>query len=94
MMNIYFLTNAFGIFWYFSFLTTIFGVFSKKLVYLFLGFFILKNKSVNYENIKKKICNICKKSRFVVANKSLINITHSFIDISCFCQVQCPGVQY
>lgn len=42
MMNIYFLTNAFGIFWFFfSFLTAIFGVFSKKLVYLFLGFFIL-----------------------------------------------------
>ena len=74
-MNIYFLTNAFGIFWYFSFLTTIFGVFSKKLVYLFLGFFILKNKSVNYENIKK---NILKVSRFVVA-KQIPNKRYSFI---------------
>ena len=71
---------------FFSFLTTIFGVFSKKLVYLFLGFFILENKSVKHENIKKQIFKV---NRFVVAKQILlINITHSIFHASAKCSVQ------
>ena len=70
---------------FFSFLTTIFGVFSKKLVYLFLGFFILENKSVKHENIKKQIFKV---NRFVVAKQILlINITHSIFHASAKCSV-------